>query len=306
MTRGKPSHGFTLVEMAIVIVISGTMLTGLLGLALNVQERNRFNTTLQHMEAIQKALFQFAQTYEYLPCPANPIAVINANDFGVGVKNPATTDPRLAAGPGNATTCNALNLVSYTAVRKGMVPITTLNLPPDYAFDGWGNRITYLVDERLTYREGTTVNDGRGFADYGLANQAQQQASGGAITYSPNTTGNRDIQSMAAAVISHGANGSGAYRARLPAVGAAPRATLATSPAHESAQDWNAGAAANITITGNNNRENGGFDDIVYPIPRWRILGNKHGNAMPYTANTGANPPPYRFSIIGAGNNVRW
>jgi prepilin-type N-terminal cleavage/methylation domain-containing protein len=62
--------GFTLVEMAIVLVIVGFMLGGLLvSLSAQVDQRD-YSQTRQSMEEIREALLGYALSRGYLPCPA--------------------------------------------------------------------------------------------------------------------------------------------------------------------------------------------------------------------------------------------
>lgn len=62
--------GFTLVEMAIVLVIVGFMLGGLLAsLSAQVDQRD-YSQTRQSMEEIREALLGYALSRGYLPCPA--------------------------------------------------------------------------------------------------------------------------------------------------------------------------------------------------------------------------------------------
>jgi len=121
----KNSTGFTLVEMAIVLVIIGLLLGGLL-MPLSAQlEQQRISQTQKYLEQIKEALLGFAAANGRLPCPAT--AATN------GVENPA----------GGGVCTNPFN---------GFLPAVTLGLTPidnqGYAVDAWGltqNRIRYAV-----------------------------------------------------------------------------------------------------------------------------------------------------------------
>lgn len=66
----KTSAGFTLLEMAIVLVIIGVLLGGLL-MPLSAQvETSRISETKKALDDINQALIGFAVTNGYLPCPA--------------------------------------------------------------------------------------------------------------------------------------------------------------------------------------------------------------------------------------------
>jgi len=76
-----------------------------------------------------------------------------------------------------------------------MVPAKTLRLPDDYAFDGWGRRIMYEVDQLYTASAGFTTN--------GIT-------SAGTVTIS-NGSGLGTKASAVYALLSFGPNGHGAY-----------------------------------------------------------------------------------------------
>tara|TARA_R110002167_G_scaffold30424_6_gene100597 strand:+ start:30487 stop:31260 length:774 start_codon:yes stop_codon:yes gene_type:complete len=62
--------GFSLIEMAVVMVIVGLMLSGLfVALGDSASTRNRISTTAD-LEGIKEALYGFAQSTGRLPCPA--------------------------------------------------------------------------------------------------------------------------------------------------------------------------------------------------------------------------------------------
>lgn len=121
----RNANGFTLVEMAIVLVIVGLLLGGLLMPLTTQIEQKKISETDKYLEQVKEALLGFAAANGRLPCPAT--AASNGQEF--------------PAGGGNCTT-----------YYNGFLPAVTLGLTPidnqGYAVDSWGipqNRIRYAV-----------------------------------------------------------------------------------------------------------------------------------------------------------------
>jgi prepilin-type N-terminal cleavage/methylation domain-containing protein len=137
-----PSNGFTLTELAIVLVIVAVLLGGLLG-PLSVQYENaNVAATQKTLSEIREALIGFAIAKGRLPCPASPGAM--------GVEN-----------PGGGACANPYS---------GFVPAITLGLPNQdangYILDAWGNRIRYAV----------TTQNGSAFTTFTLLPPAGMKA----------------------------------------------------------------------------------------------------------------------------------
>ncbi|MBV8939536.1 MAG: prepilin-type N-terminal cleavage/methylation domain-containing protein, partial [Alphaproteobacteria bacterium] len=190
LCRKRPhaeKKGFTLIEMAIVLVIIAVVV----GVSMNVwrgkmDEAQVMQTRLK-IAQIQKALMTYRRANDRLPCPADPTAVQNTANYGVAVTPPGACNS--AAGViGNTT-------LPVFAV-EGSVPYQTLNLPEDFMYDGWGKRIAYAVDPRMTEDEA--------FTNYDI------YANCGGITVK-DATGNPVTSSAIYAVISFGSNSHGAY-----------------------------------------------------------------------------------------------
>lgn len=115
--------GFTLVEMAIVLLIVTLLMTGLVPTISSQFEQRHRNETSKQLDEIRDALLGFAVANGRLPCPAYP----NSN----GVESP-TTGTGICDHP-----------------YDGFVPAVTLGITPTdsngYALDGWSNRIRYAV-----------------------------------------------------------------------------------------------------------------------------------------------------------------
>lgn len=119
------ARGFTLVEMAVVLIIMGLLIAGLLTpLSAQMDQRN-YAQTQKSLEEIKQVLIGYVIINGRLPCPASNTS--NGIEVPVG---------------GGACISN-----------DGFIPAATLGLTPTdsngYALDGWGNatfnRIRYAV-----------------------------------------------------------------------------------------------------------------------------------------------------------------
>lgn len=172
--------GFTMVELAITLgilsVVAGTLMLSILtGATIKAQD-----VTLKRMYAIEEALRMYYYSFYHLPCPAAGDAAFTATAFGTVDGKKGDCDG--GSGEVLGTTANATG---------GGVPVKELNLPDDYALDGWGRRFTYVVDDRFT-----EVYDSHPAA----AALTVRSTSGGAI-----------IDYYPAVLIAYGRNGSGAF-----------------------------------------------------------------------------------------------
>lgn len=124
MIRKPYSSGFTLVEMAVVLVIVGLLLGGLLVPITAQMDLRNYSDEKKSMEDINAALLGFAMSNGYLPCPA--ISSSNGTEDRTG------------------NTCTG-------AKRVGFLPWATLGL---HKLDSWGHLYRYSVT--LAYADSTT------------------------------------------------------------------------------------------------------------------------------------------------------
>lgn len=120
--------GFSLVEMAIVLVIVGFLLAAVL-LPLQAQRNIAAQLATEAiLEDAKKALIGFAQTHGHLPCPA--------------------TNNGSASFPDDTGTAHA-NASGGCVAQAGFLPAKTLGLQTvdaqGYALDAWHNRIRYAI-----------------------------------------------------------------------------------------------------------------------------------------------------------------
>nr|WP_315260404.1 type II secretion system protein [uncultured Duganella sp.] len=114
-SKRVPRHhaGFTLVEIAIVLLIVGLMIGGLIAPLSSQLEQRRVSDTRRVMDEAREALFGFALQNGYLPCPA--ISAINGLEDRTG------------------NVCNK---------RYGFLPWATLGVSK---LDGWNRLMAYTV-----------------------------------------------------------------------------------------------------------------------------------------------------------------
>lgn len=122
---GARARGFSLVEMALVLLIVGLLAAVFLPATNTFLENNRRKETRAKLEALEQAMVRFVIVNRRLPCPADgALAPGNANqglELGAaGVCNPATQ-------------------------INGVVPWRSLGLAQSDAMDAWSTMVTYRV-----------------------------------------------------------------------------------------------------------------------------------------------------------------
>ncbi|NGZ84583.1 type II secretion system protein [Duganella aceris] len=120
--------GFTLIEIAIVLLIVGLVIGGMIAPLGTLLEQKRVTETRRTMEDAKEALLGFAMSRGYLPCPA--ISSSNGLEDRIG------------------STCRK---------RTGLLPWATLAVP---RLDGWNRVLGYTVtpafsDSLVTFKLGS-------------------------------------------------------------------------------------------------------------------------------------------------------
>lgn len=198
--------GFTLTELAVVLVIVSLLLGGLmipLGAQKGIEARR---ATSQAMTSINEALLGFAITHGRLPCPADGSIAAGTANAGLEAYNGSRcTCAGSTAAYGSPTQCADGSTVG------GTLPSTTLGLPDT---DAWNNRYTYRVTTTYARRGSGQTSF---YCDAALtapvtSNAAMALCSSGLITVR-NASGTLLTTSneVPAIVLSHGENGLGAW-----------------------------------------------------------------------------------------------
>lgn len=119
--KNRNVAGFTIAEMAVVVVIMAVVMTSSMKL-LNTQVTNAaIQQTRDKQAEIRQALLQFMRSNGRLPCPDTKLSPLGPDGVEVAP-------------------CNT-NIVD----GFGVVPWQTLGLGRDRAVDGWGNFMSYRV-----------------------------------------------------------------------------------------------------------------------------------------------------------------
>lgn len=225
------NKGFTTIEIAIVIMISGIMMTAFLNAYVVYNYQKDYNTTLEHMDQLESSLNQFLQEYGRYPCPADPTLPPNHADYGretrcgnyelaaLGGACDAGQRPLLQTSGAESNVICSRNSSrdidgdgNLEYVLTGILPFRTLSeevtnftVADDYreymALDGYDMRFTYAVTETMADR-GRDFNNGTGVTPLM-----------GAIKVVDENGVDLTIPASSAhyVLLSHGANKRGAY-----------------------------------------------------------------------------------------------
>lgn len=141
----KNQAGFTLVELALVMAITGVVLGAAIGFAIPLMETANQLSTVEKMKKVESALALYAVQNYRVPCPAVPIRTTTnpiPNGFGYERNNGSPHPSRCG------DSANAL---------RGIVPFKTLGLPEDIVKDAWGNYFTYAINPFFALPPSTTA-----------------------------------------------------------------------------------------------------------------------------------------------------
>lgn len=188
MPKLARSRGFTLIEIAVALVVVALVLGSILVPLTTQVEQRQISDTQKALEETKEALTGFALANGYLPCPDK------TGGGGAGTANDGAEDVTAATGA--------------CVVTEGNVPWLTLGVT---AVDIWGNRFRYRVT-------GTFAQRAPG-ATFTLATAGGLTVTCPAPACSPVYT---YTTSAPAVIISHGRNGWGAINANTGAANPAP------------------------------------------------------------------------------------
>lgn len=199
MQPTQKNRGFTLAEMAIVVVIAGILLVAGVKILSSQMDNASYHASKSKQETIKQALITYLGRFQRLPCPDT------RSGNGPGALSFTTATPP----DGIENRATAGNVTSNCAASFGVLPYAELGLARDLAMDGWGNLFSYHLS--------TAVNNWALTARFSDTNS-------GALTISDRNNAGVTFtltNTAVAILISHGKNGSGSFtikgtRAALP------------------------------------------------------------------------------------------
>jgi prepilin-type N-terminal cleavage/methylation domain-containing protein len=260
------NSGFSLIELSIVLLILGLMIGGIMAVMTQEARTAKQAELKAKMDAVEQAIIAYAKKNNRLPCPADGTYLITNSYFGVegGTIGAGTCSTGASYSSGNRTANPTPPTANFyiTNLAGGVVPVRTLGLPDEYAFDPWGGRFNYAVDSRLT-------------ANNALSSTYFPTYSATGITVNDNS-GNNWTTSAITVVFSNGLNGHGAFQ--LSGIRKSAGSTNANEQANcHCNSSAEATAYTSTFIMGTNSVTNSsdlrtGFDDVLRYYKRGDFL----------------------------------
>jgi type II secretory pathway pseudopilin PulG len=146
--RRSALAGFSLVELAIVLLVVTLMLSSLLYTLSAQTEQRNFEDTRRRLEQARELVLGFAIVNGRLPCPARDTSAgAEVRNIAGECKDGANVEDYYGGTPGGAV--------------GGLLPAVTIGYPTvdaaGFALDAWQNRIRYAVAKTITSCSGTST-----------------------------------------------------------------------------------------------------------------------------------------------------
>jgi prepilin-type N-terminal cleavage/methylation domain-containing protein len=191
----KNNRGFTLTELAIVLIIFG-FVSSVVFLALQkYMKHGTLNTTRENMDISQGALLEFQAKQGRYPCPADPEVPSTDIDYGREDCGLPRVNGEDIDGDGvpEQVMIGSLPFAEMLEPANGN-GVVDAPFSQNTTLDGWSHKLTYAVTVTLT--DENTFNDREGAIDV-------------VDEYDRSVLANNDFVHLA--VVSHGEDGRGAY-----------------------------------------------------------------------------------------------
>ncbi len=247
--RAAKKGGFTLIELSIILVILSFIAINMVITDTDVKAMGKGKVTRERMTIVHEALLKYAKSNHELPCPAISFLLTTHTDFGESTGSAGDCDPGLSGGISGIISSDT------GTVYTGMIPIRTLGLPEEYAFDGWDRRIKYVVAQNVTL-DSTYMNS----TDIKVLDDYTNSSSHNASWYTGNHEYTR-FDNVPYLLLSYGEDGQGAFE-RVPSGQSETSMVLYTASETNYAEAMN-NKMVNLTGSGDESEGNG-----IYVLPK--------------------------------------
>ncbi|HOY70268.1 MAG TPA: prepilin-type N-terminal cleavage/methylation domain-containing protein [Methylotenera sp.] len=268
--------GFTLIELSVVLVIMGLLMGAIFGAGSTQIAQARITSTKQKQEAIKLALISFIARNNRLPCPAVSNLALGAAGYGLEAATPGT--------------CTGATINGQVAT--GIVPWASLSLSDENGTDGYYNRFTYQVTLNATNTTSETIAGLKGAISTHSGTPAVLPPAAGANQTNNCTPvgGNYNPCSVVVVVMSHGADGAGAF----------DRDGIQKAAPAGADEIENTNNDSKFVIKDYSDAVANPFDDILLPLSAPDLLAGltTHGTIGDYRASISEDLSNIKNSII--------
>lgn len=223
MLNTSSNKGFTIIEIAVVLIIGGLLIASFSSGLIIYLEQAKIKTTQDRLQAIHDAIYTFQSANLRLPCVADPTIGVDLSGFGreVHLVVPlAEAQPQcnnVDGGESGALVLNNAAVHGFAGtpapdsvpgqVIVGSVPVRSLNLPDEYILDAWGRRFTYVVTADLASFS-TTSSSSLYNPQFGIIDVVDSQGNPITVTYGgvndPNAVANGGTNTLPLVPFSNG------------------------------------------------------------------------------------------------------
>lgn len=199
----RKSNGFTLIEMAVVLILIGLVMGITIAGSKAAIESHQRSSTKDKLDVIRVTLINHIARTRRLPCPASP----NSTTGVEATWSAPAPLPALQLG-----TC--AGLTPFGRTYAGILPWSTLGMSPDMVNDPWSHRITYVVSQVALVPDG-----------YRRPGTITVHSTAPIILGAPPAGNQINVGNLAIVLlVSHGRNGYGAWGPGGAVMAAAPGA----------------------------------------------------------------------------------
>lgn len=150
----KNEFGFSLLELAIVLVLVGLVLAPAISLYQNYRIDKDWTETEENIDEVMNSIGGFRSVYSRYPCPASQTAIPGSLNYGLedcSVHSPGTCINGI---------CTYSSNIAGQVVVVGALPFKIINIQESESYDKSLNRFTYAVTRGLTDSSTFSMSDG--------------------------------------------------------------------------------------------------------------------------------------------------